>query len=212
MRVCTDRDDVEGCLSIRRRKRALVDAERNELEPRRLAERLEPPPKLVHLELAVREHRRARGERARVQPPNALRAQLRQTLGKPDRDVDQRRTHPPRRVQEHQRDTDRVDGGEDDVRAIRAPERGEHRREVAAVAARPLERGLQSVAGRARPAGRLLRRARGCARSSSPARRAGRGRRGDSARPIRAGPRAPRAWAESHGRHGRRRPRAREVR
>ncbi len=148
----------------------------------------------------------------RVQPPHALRAQLRETLGKPDRDVDQRRPHPPRPVQEHQRDADRVDGGEDDVGAIRAPERAEHRREVAAVAARPLERRLQRGAGRARPAGQAVPRARGCATSSSPARRAGRGRRGGSARPTRAGPRARARRAESHGRHGRRRPRAREVR
>ena len=157
MRIRADRDDVDGCLSIRRRERALVDAERDELDARRLAVRLQPPPKLVRLELAVGEHGRARCERARVQAPHVLRAQLRETLGEADRDVDQRRPHPSCPVQEHQRDADRVDRGEDDIGTIRTPKRGEHRGEVAAVAARPLEGRLQTGAGRARPAGRLSR-------------------------------------------------------
>ena len=37
VRIRADRDDVDGCLSIRRRERALVDAERDELDARRLA-------------------------------------------------------------------------------------------------------------------------------------------------------------------------------
>ena len=46
------------------------------------------------------------------------RPELREALGQPDRDVDERRAHGPRAREEHQRDADGVDRREDDVGAV----------------------------------------------------------------------------------------------
>ena len=149
-------DDVHRRRDVGWHEGLLVDAERYELHPGRRAVRRQPPAQLLDLELAVREHSRRRTERARIEASHALRAQPCEALRKPDRDVDERRPHPPCPVDEHERDPDRVNRRKDHVGTVGAAQRGENRGEVAAVATRVLEHGLRCSAGSARPGRRTL--------------------------------------------------------
>ena len=67
MRIGADRDDVRRRLDDRRCERMLVDTEGNELDPRRLAVRVQERTELRGLVLAVGEHDRGRRQRSRIQ-------------------------------------------------------------------------------------------------------------------------------------------------
>ena len=74
--------------------------------------------------------------------------------GKADRRVHDRRLHASEASEQRERDPDRVDGREDDVRAVQLAERREHPREVARVAtAEPHARSSTRAAARVRAPG-----------------------------------------------------------
>ena len=213
MWVCAGHDHVAAACATDGAKACDVDAERHELDARRLAVRGHVRAELRGLVLAVRDDCGRRRQRPRVQAAHPLRAKPFEALGKADRDVHERRTNaaPPAlssisgipTVSTVERTTSR---------AIRLPERRQHRGEVAAVPACSLQRRLERRPARACPGRRLARRARDRAAPSTRARRAGRGRRGGSAPALRPAQRAPAAAAASRGRRRRRTPSSREVR
>jgi hypothetical protein len=144
MRIRPDRDDVDvGCRAVRRPEGIHVDAERHELDARLGAPFAEPLPQHVRLPVAVRENRRRRAQCPGIEPLHASRAELHETLGQPDRRVDEGSAHDAAPGEQHQRDSDGVDGGEHDICPVEAPKGREDRGEVSAVAARGLEAARQ---------------------------------------------------------------------
>ena len=70
-----------------------VHAERHELDARVYASLPQPPPEHVGLVLAVRHDRVCRAQCPRIEPLHALRPELHEALGQPDRRVDERRAN-----------------------------------------------------------------------------------------------------------------------
>ena len=97
MRIGTDRDDVRRRLDDRWRERMLVDAEGNELDPRRLAMRVQERTELRGLVLAVGKNHGGRRQSSRIQRAHALRTKLCKPLRKADRDVHRLEAEPCRR-------------------------------------------------------------------------------------------------------------------
>ena len=108
-----------------------VDAERDELDPRPAL--AEPAPKLLDLAPAVRDDRVQLPEGFLEETLRRSAPELREPLRKADRRVHDRPPHAAEPSEERERDADRVDGGEDDIGAVRCVERGQHAREVARV-------------------------------------------------------------------------------
>ena len=83
------RDDVDIRRRAGRPKRVHVHAERHKLDAHVCASLPQPPPEHVGLVLAVRHDRVRRAQRPRIEPLHALRPELHEALGQPDRRVDE---------------------------------------------------------------------------------------------------------------------------
>ena len=105
-----------------------VDAERDELDPRPAL--AEPAPKLLDLTPAIREDRVQLPEGMLEEASRRSASELREPLREADRRVHHRLPHASEPSEERERDTDGVDGGEDDIGTVRGVERRQHPCEV----------------------------------------------------------------------------------
>ena len=146
VRIGADGHDVVPRGDVGGSQRVGVDAERHERDRHAAAPLLSQPRRSSASRAPYARIAAQRDSALGVQPPHALRAKLRQALGKPDGDVHERRPEQPRTPGEEQRYADRVDGREHDVRAVRRAQRPEHGREIASVPSGSLEAALRQAA------------------------------------------------------------------